>query len=245
MSIVQTTRRRVKLRLRHVRHQRREAAARRREAALERRARAFSPQAQWDSDELRRLVTEAFDPIQRRWRPHDAQLSRAYVSDALHDRHRRELEQLEARHQTMRVVVSSFDDVALVGVAGATGGDALRAVAQVRFRAYETLMDSRSARVIDGVPRKRRALREDWTLVWHPTRGWLIDDIQRRQTRRASARSVIGAAWVTPRSARAARDRPDRDNGVPALALDGQQSRCHVRRLSTAGTDRTRPARHR
>ena len=173
--------------------------------------RVSSPQAHWDADELRRLVMDAFDPLQRRWRAHDAEQSRAYVSDALFDRHRRELEQLEARHQTRRVVISSFDDVAIVGIANATDSDAVRTVAHVRFRAYETLWDSRSARVIDGVPSKRRALREDWTLVWHPTRGWLIDDIQRRRSRWSSVRSLIGAAWVTPRSAREAADSPDRE----------------------------------
>ena len=77
-----------------------------------------------------------------------------------------------------------------VGRDSATDNDPRRVVAHVRFRAYETLSDSRTARVIDGLAHKRRALREDWTLVWHPTRGWLIDDIQRSHKRRSGERSL-------------------------------------------------------
>ena len=214
MSVIQTTRmnthrRRVKRRLRHLGYRRRRAAARRREAALERHARANCAEAQWDFDGLKRLVADAFDPIQGRWRPHDAQQSRAYVSDALYDRHRRELEQLEARHQTRRLVVVSLDDVEIVGLDSATDNDVIRAVARVRFRAYETLSDSRNARIIDGEPRKRRALREDWTLVWQPTRGWLIDDIQRWSKQRSGGRSgVRRVASFDMHRARRARPRP-------------------------------------
>lgn len=223
-------RRRLRLRLRQLRYHRRKAAARRREAALERRARAGRPQAQWDSDDLRRLVMDAFDPVQRRWRPHDARQSRTYLSDALYDRHRRELEQLEARHQTRRIVVSSLDDVEIVGLDSATHSDVTRVVAQVRFRAYETLLDSRSARVIDGVPRKRRALREDWTLAWHPTRGWLIDDIQRRRTR--SGWGITGFARFSLLERLHGRPPRTRGGGDELRALD-----------SGAASPRSQPAR--
>ena len=187
---LKTHRRRVKLRLRHVRYQRRRAAARRREAVLERRARADCPESDWACDAFRRLVTDAFDPLQGRWRQHHAQQAQAYVSDAFYDRHRRELEQLQARHQTRRIVVLSLDDVEIVGLDGSASNDDRRVVARVRFRAYETLLDSRNARVIDGLARTPQALREDWTLVWHPTRGWLIDDIQRSRTQRTGGRSL-------------------------------------------------------
>ena len=194
-------RRRLKFRLRHVRDRRRQAAARRREAALERRAQANAPEAHWDAAGLRQLVIDAFDPVQSRWRPHDAQQSRTYVSDAFYDRHTRELEQLEARRQTRRIVVSSLESVEIVGFDSATTNDVMRVVARVRFRAYETLSDSRTARVIDGAPRKRRAVREDWTLVWHPTHGWLIDDLQRLRRRLAGfgwSSSSQSSTYIAP-----------------------------------------------
>lgn len=186
-------RRRLKRRLVHLRRRFRAAAARRRETSLVRRAKANCAEIDWNLDRLKRRVKDAFDPIQARWRVADVGRARAYLSDAFYVRHERELKQLEARHQIRRIVVSSLDDVEIVAIE-ACGGDAGRVVAHVRFSGYETLSDCRSARIIEGVPGRRRVFCEYWTLVVHPAHGWVIDDIERRHDGQRRGRALVARA---------------------------------------------------
>jgi len=191
------------------RHERRHAAACKREAELARRARETAGDADWDLEALKLRVRQSFDPLLSWWRPREVARARPFVSDAMFERHREQLAQLDKREQSRRIVAPTLDELEIVALDAAPDGTPARVVARIDYSAYSSLVDARNGRLLDGVHGKRRSFREHWTLVPDPAHGWVVGE-------------VAGHSGAAPRSAGALAPR----NGARvATAADAMTSR--------------------
>jgi predicted lipid-binding transport protein (Tim44 family) len=132
----------------------------------------------WDPEELRARVREVFMPVQSSWSARDVSPSRPYVSEALYQRHKLQLEGLERQHRINRIEDLVLDDVEIVRVVDVTDDDRDRFVAFLQCRARDWMEDSETRRVVNGNPRTQTTFQQYWSFTRDPERGWVLDEIQ-------------------------------------------------------------------
>jgi hypothetical protein len=156
------------------------------ERAVARRARtteeaalvADSGDAYWHPHALKTRVAEAFFPIQLSWAERDIAGSRPYVSDALYERHRLQLEGLEAQGRVNRIEDLRLTGIEIVRVHNVTDDAEDRFVALVRCSARDWMEDAGTGRVVNGNPRTPTPFEQYWSFSRHPEYGWVLDEIQ-------------------------------------------------------------------
>jgi len=144
-------------------------------------AAAHADDGYWDAAALRERVRQAFRPIQNSWEKRDVSASRPYVSDALYDRHRLQLEGLERQHRVNRIANLRLHDAQIVRIHNVTDDNEDRFVAYVRCSARDWVEDTRTGRLVNGNPSSPTEFEQYWSFVRHPEYGWVLDEIQQRE----------------------------------------------------------------
>ncbi len=155
----------------------------RRDAAVERETRAAAHEGYWGPARLKDRVRECFFPVRESWKRLDVSASRPYVSDALYERHRLQLEEMKRQRRANRIENLVLSDVRLVRLRKATNGTADRFVARIESSARDWVADLRRRVVVEGDPDTDRSLVEYWSFARHPDHGWVLDEIQQRNWR--------------------------------------------------------------
>jgi hypothetical protein len=132
----------------------------------------------WDPDELRTRVREAFFPIQMSWEHRDVGASRPFVSDALFERHRLQLEGYEKQNRMNRIADLKLSSVYLVRLYNVTDDGEDRFVAYLECSARDWMEDTRSGAMINGNKTSSTQFKQYWSFVRHPEFGWVLDEIQ-------------------------------------------------------------------
>lgn len=152
-------------------------ARRRRAQAVEVAART-ADDGYWDPDELKQRVHECFYPIQWSWEKRDVESSRPFVSDALYERHKMQLEGLESQHRRNRIVDLALHEVELVRMHNVTDDREDRFVAYVGCSARDWVEDVRTGAVVNGNAVAPTYFQQYWSFARDPERGWVLDEIQ-------------------------------------------------------------------
>lgn len=155
----------------------------RRDAAIEKETMAAGHECDWVPARLKDRVRECFFPVQESRERRDVSTSRPYVSDALFERHRLQLEEMKRQSRANRIRNLVLGDVRLVRLRKATNGTADRFVARIESSARDWVADLRRGVVVDGDPDTDRSLVEYWSFARHPDYGWVLDEIQQRNWR--------------------------------------------------------------
>jgi predicted lipid-binding transport protein (Tim44 family) len=132
----------------------------------------------WHPHLLKTRVAEAFFPIQGSWAARDISASRPYVSDALYERHRLQLEGLEAQRRVNRIEDLRLIAVEIVRVHNVADDDEDRFVARIRCSARDWMEDAETGSVVNGNPRTPTTFEQYWSFSRHPEFGWVLDEIQ-------------------------------------------------------------------
>lgn len=132
----------------------------------------------WHPHHLRERVAEAFFPVQLSWENRDVAASRPHVSDSLYERHRLQLEGLEAQHRVNRIEDLSLGAVELVRVHNVTDDGEDRFVARIECSARDWMEDTRTGEVVNGNRESVTKFVQFWSFARHPEYGWVLDEIQ-------------------------------------------------------------------
>ena len=157
--------------------------ARRREASTVQRMRALQPAGLLDFAALDDRVRECFFKVQESWSRRDVNASRGYVSDALYQRHRSQLEAMRRHGRANRVKDVALSDIRVVRLERGTDGKAARFAARIEASARDWVADLRRGVVVGGDPDEERRFVEYWSFSRHPARGWVLDEIRQRDWR--------------------------------------------------------------
>jgi hypothetical protein len=139
---------------------------------------ADSGDGYWHPHALRSRVAEAFFPIQLSWAERDIAGSRPYVSDALYERHRLQLEGLESQGRVNRIEDLRLTGIEIVRVHNVTDDAEDRFVARIECSARDWMEDAGTGRVVNGNPRTPTLFEQYWSFSRHPRHGWVLDEIQ-------------------------------------------------------------------
>ncbi|HWH45106.1 MAG TPA: Tim44-like domain-containing protein [Thermoleophilaceae bacterium] len=131
----------------------------------------------WDPAGLRERVEECFFPIQRSWEARDVESSRPYVSDALYERHRLQLEGLEQQGRRNRIQGLKLDTVDLIRIHNVTDDGEDRFVAYIECRASDWVEEVATGKMVNGA-KTESAFKQFWSFSRHPEHGWVLDEIQ-------------------------------------------------------------------
>jgi len=151
---------------------------RRAKAAEAAAARADLGDAYWQPHALKARVRECFFPVQESWERRDISASRPFVSDALYERHRMQLEGLEAQNRVNRIEDLRLLGVEIVRVHDVTDDDEDRFVAHIRCSARDWMEDTVTGAFVNGNKTSPTTFQQYWSFVRHPERGWVLDEIQ-------------------------------------------------------------------
>jgi hypothetical protein len=132
----------------------------------------------WHPHDLKARVREAFFPIQESWEKRDVSESRPYVSDALYERHRLQLEGLEAQHRVNRIKDLALHQVELVRVHNVTDDGEDRFVAYIKCSARDWMEDTETGAFVNGNKDSSTTFEQFWSFSRHPEYGWVLDEIQ-------------------------------------------------------------------
>jgi Tim44-like domain len=132
----------------------------------------------WDPGELRKRVREAFFPIQMSWENRDVSASRPFVSDALFERHRLQLEGYEKQNRVNRIADLKLSQIYLVRLYNVTDDGQDRFVTMIECSARDWMEDTRTGAMINGNKTSATEFKQYWTFVRHPQYGWVLDEIQ-------------------------------------------------------------------
>jgi Tim44-like domain len=132
----------------------------------------------WDPKEMRQRVREAFFPIQMSWEHRDVSASRPFVSDALYERHRLQLEGYEKQNRVNRIANLKLSSVYLVRLYNVTDDGEDRFVAYLECSARDWMEDTRTGEMINGNKESPTDFKQYWSFVRHPQYGWVLDEIQ-------------------------------------------------------------------
>ncbi len=132
----------------------------------------------WDPTELKKRVGEAFFPIQMSWEKRSVEASRPFVSDALYDRHRLQLEGYEAQNRANRIADLRLNEVQLVRIYNVTQDGEDRFVAYVKCSARDWMEDTKTGAMINGNKDSSTHFEQYWSFTRHPQHGWVLDEIQ-------------------------------------------------------------------
>jgi hypothetical protein len=132
----------------------------------------------WDPAELRKRVHESFFPIQMSWEHRDVSASRPFVSDALYERHRLQLEGYEKQNRVNRIADLKLGSVYLVRLYNVTDDGQDRFVAYIECSARDWMEDTKTGAMINGNKDSATDFKQYWSFVRHPQYGWVLDEIQ-------------------------------------------------------------------
>jgi hypothetical protein len=132
----------------------------------------------WDPNDLRKRVRESFFPIQMAWEHRDVGGCRQYVSDALFERHRLQLEGYEKQNRVNRIADLKLADVHIVRIYNVTDDGEDRFVAYIECSARDWMEDTQTGAMINGNKDSSTDFKQYWSFVRHPQHGWVLDEIQ-------------------------------------------------------------------
>ena len=158
----------------------REKLRRRGEKVAEAAAVANVEDGYWESKELEKRVRACFPPIQKSWEDRRIEESRAYVSDALYERHSMQLEGLEKQGRVNRISNPQLHDVEIVRIYNVADDGEDRFVAYIACSARDWVEDIKTGEVVNGNKQTRSQFEQYWSFSRHPEHGWVLDEIQQR-----------------------------------------------------------------
>ena len=132
----------------------------------------------WEPDRLKQRVGECFYPIQWSWERREVESSRPYVSDALYERHKLQLEGLERQLRRNRIADLALHEVELVRLHNVAEDSEDRFVAYVGCSARDWVEDVRTGSVVNGNPVTPTYFQQYWSFSRDGERGWVLDEIQ-------------------------------------------------------------------
>jgi hypothetical protein len=132
----------------------------------------------WDPGELKHRVYECFYPIQWSWEKREVESSRPFVSDALYERHRLQLDGLEKQFRRNRIADLALHEVELIRLHNVTDDSEDRFVAYVGCSARDWVEDVRTGAVVNGNAAAPTYFQQYWSFARDPDRGWVLDEIQ-------------------------------------------------------------------
>ncbi|MGD9696943.1 MAG: TIM44-like domain-containing protein [Thermoleophilia bacterium] len=132
----------------------------------------------WHPHALVERVRECFFPVQRSWAARDVESSRPYVSDALYERHRLQLEGLAAQNRVNRIEDLSLGDIEIVRVHNVTDDGEDRFVALLHCAARDWMEDAATGAFVNGNKETVTRFTQFWSFARDPERGWVLDEIQ-------------------------------------------------------------------
>jgi len=132
----------------------------------------------WDPEELKQRVYECFYPIQWSWEKREVESSRPFVSDALYDRHKLQLDGLERQFRRNRIADLALHEVELVRLHNVAEDSEDRFVAYVGCSARDWVEDVRTGAVVNGNAAAPTYFQQYWSFSRDPERGWVLDEIQ-------------------------------------------------------------------
>jgi predicted lipid-binding transport protein (Tim44 family) len=132
----------------------------------------------WRPHVLKERVRECFFPVQESWERRDISASRPFVSDALYERHRMQLEGLEAQNRVNRIEDLRLLGVEVVRVYDVTDDGEDRFVAYVRCSARDWMEDTATGAFVNGNRTSATTFEQYWSFVRDPDNGWVLDEIQ-------------------------------------------------------------------
>jgi hypothetical protein len=136
--------------------------------------------AYWDPKDLAKRVRGCFPPIQKSWEHRSIEDSRPYVSDALYERHRMQLEGLEKQGRVNRISNPQLHDVEIVRIYNVADDGEDRFVAYIACSARDWVEDIKTGKVVNGNKQTRSQFEQYWSFSRHPEYGWVLDEIQQR-----------------------------------------------------------------
>jgi Tim44-like domain len=132
----------------------------------------------WEPTSLKARVREAFFPVQTSWEKRSVDESRPFVSDALYERHKLQLEGYEKQNRTNRIADLRLHDIQLVRIYNVTEDGEDRFVAYVSCSARDWMEDTRTGAVMNGNKSSATTFEQYWTFTRHSQHGWVLDEIQ-------------------------------------------------------------------
>jgi hypothetical protein len=132
----------------------------------------------WDPEELKQRVHECFYPIQWSWEKREVESSRPFVSDALYERHKLQLDGLERQFRRNRIADLALHEVELVRLHNVAEDSEDRFVAYVGCSARDWVEDVRSGAVVNGNAATPTYFQQYWSFSRDAERGWVLDEIQ-------------------------------------------------------------------
>jgi len=132
----------------------------------------------WDPAELKQRVRDAFFPVQLSWEHRDVSESRPFVSTALYERHRLQLEGLEKQNRVNRIADLELHDVQIVRVYNVTDDNEDRFVAYVRCSARDWVEDTGTGAMVNGNKQSATEFEQYWSFSRDAQQGWVLDEIQ-------------------------------------------------------------------
>jgi hypothetical protein len=132
----------------------------------------------WDPTDLKKRVNDAFFPIQMSWEKRSVEDSRPYVSDALYERHRLQLEGYEKQNRVNRIADLRLSDVQIIRIYNVTADGEDRFVAYIQCSARDWMEDTRTGAMINGNKSSATKFEQYWSFTRHPQYGWVLDEIQ-------------------------------------------------------------------
>jgi len=132
----------------------------------------------WDPDDLKHRVYECFYPIQWSWEKREVESSRPFVSDALYERHKLQLDGLEKQFRRNRIADLALHEVELVRLHNVEEDSDDRFVAYVGCSARDWVEDVRTGAVVNGNAAAPTYFQQYWSFSRNPERGWVLDEIQ-------------------------------------------------------------------
>jgi predicted lipid-binding transport protein (Tim44 family) len=143
--------------------------------------RASHPAALLDFVALNDRVRECFFRVQKSWSSRDVSASRAFVSDALYERHRVELEAMKRRNRANRIKELVLRDIRVIQLDQGSDGKWARFAARIEASARDWVADLGRGVVVGGDPDEQRSFVEYWTFSRDPENGWVLDEIRHRE----------------------------------------------------------------
>jgi hypothetical protein len=153
----------------------------------------------WDPAVLEERVREAFFPIQESWEKRDVGDSRPYVSDALFERHKLQLEGLEKQNRVNHIKDLKLHTVELVRMYNVTDDGEDRFVARITCSARDWVEDIETNQVVNGNRDASTDFEQYWSFSRHPQHGWVLDEIQQGSEGRYHEKAEIVNADEGPR----------------------------------------------
>jgi hypothetical protein len=131
----------------------------------------------WEPQKLKARVRECFRPIQMSWENRNVEESRPYVSDALYERHKLQLDGFEKQGRVNRIKDLWLGNIEIVGLHNVTDDGEDRFVAHFKCSARDWMEDIATGKMING-SKDVSHFEQYWSFSRHPEYGWVLDEIQ-------------------------------------------------------------------